>query len=89
MSDVAHAGARWNFLIVLATAGHSNPMFIWVGQKEDVAMLLHRLYSFPITLQKQLWMIVSLFLNLLMFPKVFWKDRLHFLAVFHRNELWW
>lgn len=44
MSDVAHEGIHWNFLIVFATAGHSNPMFIWVDQKGDVAMLLHRLY---------------------------------------------
>lgn len=50
MSDVANEGIHWNFLIVLATAGHSNPMFIWVDQKEDVAMLLHRLYSFSIAL---------------------------------------
>lgn len=75
MSDVASEmsdeGTHWNFLIALATAGHSNPMFIWSDQKEDVSMLLHRLYSFSITLQRHLWMIVSLFLKLIMFPKLF------------------
>lgn len=44
MSDVASEmsdeGTHWNFLIALATAGHSNPMFIWSDQKEDVSMLL-------------------------------------------------
>lgn len=48
MSDVAHEGIHWNFFIVLATAGHSNPIFIGVYQKGNVAMLLHRLYSFSI-----------------------------------------
>lgn len=68
----------WRFLMVLVTADHSNPMFVWVGRKGDVTLLLHILCSFLMTFQRQLWMMVRLFLYLIVFPTVFRIDHLRF-----------